>query len=158
MRRLTIGLLVVLPASFPTLASAEEIESDVATVRWPAVPSDQAEPLEDQIVDHLDAIGEQIGSGLDQMSDHVFTLHVDGRHNRARLALGHGGDGQHYLTFRIDSSWLFEHGTAHVDATVQLGLGAHQIELKLPAMVLVPDNWHGQDLVVVDVNLLERRF
>jgi hypothetical protein len=158
MRRLTVGLLLVLPASLPTVATADEV-SDIATVRWPAVPSDPAEPLEDQIVDHLDAIGEQIGSGLDQMSDHVLTLHVDGRHNRARLGFGHGGDGvAHYLTFRIDSSWLFEHGTAHVDATVQLGLGEHQIELKLPAMVLVPDNWHGQDLVVVDVNLLERRF
>ncbi|HEX4449518.1 MAG TPA: hypothetical protein VH143_01555 [Kofleriaceae bacterium] len=158
MRRLTVGLLVVLPASFPTMAIADELGADVATVRWPNVPADPAEPLEDQIVDHLDAIGEQIGSGLDEMSDHVLTLHVDGRHNRARLGFGHGGDGAHYLTFRIDSNWLFEHGTAHVDATVQLGVGSHQLELKLPAMVLAPDNWHGQDLVVVDVNLLERRF
>jgi len=92
------------------------------------------------------------------MSDHMFTLHVDGRHNRARIGLGHGGDGAHYLTFHLDTDWLFEHGGAHVDATVQLGLGTHQIEFKLPAMVLTPDNWHGQDLVVVDVNLLERRF
>jgi hypothetical protein len=158
MRRLTVGVLVVLPASLPTMAIADELGADVATVRWPSVPADPAEPLEDQIVDHLDAIGEQIGSGLDEMSDHVLTLHVDGRHNRARLGFGHGGDGSHYLTFRIDSEWLFEHGTAHVDATVQLGLGSHQLELKLPAMVLAPDNWHGQDLVVVDVNLLERRF
>ncbi|HEY1816229.1 MAG TPA: hypothetical protein VGG74_27970 [Kofleriaceae bacterium] len=150
MRSLLVGVLVVLPAT--------AIADDVATVRWPDVPSDPAEPLEDQIVDHLDAIGDQIGSGLDQMSDHVLTLHVDGRHNRAHVGLGHGGDGNHYLTFRIDSDWLFEHNGAHIDATVQLGLGEHQVEFKLPGMVLSQDNWHGQDLVVLDVNLLERRF
>jgi hypothetical protein len=146
-----VGVLVVLPAT--------AMADDVATTRWPAVPADPSEPLEDQIVDHLDAIGDEIGSGLDQMSDHTLTLHVDGRHNRAHLGLGHGGDGQHhYLTFRIDSDWLFEHNGAHIDATLQLGIGEHQVEFKLPAMVLSQDNWHGQDLVVLDVNLLERRF
>jgi hypothetical protein len=150
MWRLLVGALVVLPAT--------ALADDIATVRWPDVPADHQEPLEDQIVDHLDAIGEQIGSGLDEMSDHVLTLHVDGRHNRAKLGLGHGGDGAHYLTFRIDSDWLFANGAAHVDATLHLGLGEHQVDLKLPGMVLQQDSWHGQDLVVVDVNLLERRF
>ena len=145
-----MGVLLVLPAT--------AVADDIATVRWPEVPADPSEPLEDQIVDHLDAIGDQIGSGLDQMSDHVLTLHVDGRHNRARLGLGHGGDGHHYLTFRLDSNWLFEHDGAHIDATLHLGLGEHQFDLKLPAMVLSQDSWHGQDLVVLDVNLLERRF
>ena len=96
--------------------------------------------------------------GLDQMSDHILTLHVDGRAQPRALGLGHGGDGNHYLTFRIDSDWLFEHDGAHIDATVQLGVGEHQLEFKLPGMVLPQDNWHGQDLVVLDVNLLERRF
>jgi hypothetical protein len=152
------ALVCLVLAAAARVASADELATEIATVRWPDVPADRAEPLEDQIVDHLDDLGNRMGAGLDHMSDHLLTLHVDGRHNRARLGLGHGGDGAHYLTFRIDSSWLFEHGTAHIDATVQLGLGSHQLEVKLPGMVLQQDSWHGQDLVVLNVNVLERRF
>src|SRR5258708_4433476 len=124
--------------------------------RWKALPDDHSLSLEDQITDHLTELGNMIGGPTKVLSDHLLPLRVDGRHNRAHLLLG-GGDA-HYLTFKIDSDWLFSDGKAHVDAHIELGLAGHNVELQLPNMEVIPDNYHGQDLVQVNVSVLERRF
>jgi hypothetical protein len=86
----------------------------------------------------------------------MIGLRVDARGQRCRLRLG--GGSSHYLTFRIDSDWLFSEGKARVNAKVELGLAGHVVDLKLPAMDLSQDSYHGVQLVQVNVPLLERRF
>jgi hypothetical protein len=147
MRRLALAAAPALVMAVVTPVVADEL----VTQRWPEVPADNAPSMEDQITDHL---SEMVS---DRFTNDVTSLHVDGRHNRARFGIRRNGAG-HYLTFRLDSNWLFEHGQAHVDATLELGLGTHHLEVKLPPMDIIPDNWHGQDLVVVDLNLIKRQF
>src|SRR5262249_17321223 len=75
---------------------------------------------------------------------------------RCRLLVG--GGNAHYLTFKLDSDWLFADGKAHVSAKLQLGLAGHELALKLPEMDVIPDTYHGQDLVQVNVSVLARHF
>ena len=123
---------------------------------WPAVPADHSLSLEDQITDHLTEIGNLICGHVDLLSHDVIGLHVDGRANRARLRVG--GGSQRYLSLSIDSDWLFGDGKARVDTKVDLALAGHSLELKLPAMDLSQDSYHGTGLVQVNVPLLERNF
>ena len=146
---------VVMLLGMSSVALADDSDTTLDH-RWPTLPEDHSISLEDQITDHLTELGNMIGGHMNVLSDHLLALRVDGRHNRARLLLG-GGD-THYLTFKIDSDWLFSDGKAHVNARVELGLAGHHMELKLPDMEVIPDNYHGQDLVQVNVSVLERRF
>ena len=123
---------------------------------WPAVPVEHALSLEDQITDHLTDLGNVICGHLDLLSHDVIGLRVDGRANRARLRVG--GGSARYLSLRIDSDWLFADGKARIAAKVDLALAGHSLELKLPAMDLSEDSYHGAQLVQVNVPLLERTF
>jgi hypothetical protein len=124
--------------------------------RWPALPPDREPSLEDKITDHLTDASNKLAGQLDELSHDMFRLHVDGRSNRARLRLG-TTDG-HYLTFNLDSDWLFGDGKARVNAKLELGLGTHVMKVQLPAMDLIPDSYQGCRMVHVNVPLLERRF
>ena len=142
--------------STPSTLAPPSADPDALDKHWPDVPPDHQLSLEDQITDHLSEIGNQIGAHMNVLSDDLMALKVDGRHNRARLRIG-GGDA-HFLNFKIDSDWLFADGKAHVKARLDLGVAGHQVKLELPDMDLSHDNWHGQDLVQVNVSVLERRF
>lgn len=139
------------------VAHAEDTDEMLLATRWPEVPPDRSPSFEDQVTDHLSALGNYAGRGLSSITGDVVSLHVDGRHNSARLGISSGGEG-HLLTFKLDSNVLFSQGQAHIDAKLSLGVGCHHVEMNLPAMDIVPDNWHGQDLVVVDINFLKRSF
>ena len=148
--RTGLTLAIVLLAA--TTASAE----DDVSKRWPSVPKDTLPPIEDVMIDHLSDIGNHVGDRLDELSHDLIGLHVDGRGQRARLRVG--GGNPHYLTFKLDSDWLFSDGKARVNAHLDLGLAGHVLDLKLPAMDLSQDSYHGVQLVQVNVPLLERRF
>ena len=152
--RLAIALIVATSG----LAVADVAISDSINVdhRWPGLPDSRELSLEDQITDHLTELGNLVGSHIDFVSHEMIGLRVNGRANRARLRLG-GGDVR-YLSFRIDSDWLFGDGKARVNAHLELGLHGHTLDLRLPAMDVIPDSYHGQQLVQINVPLLERRF
>ncbi|MDB4958455.1 MAG: hypothetical protein JWO36_6024 [Myxococcales bacterium] len=148
------GLALLLVAAVSPRSHADD--SITVDKRWPGLPAFQALSLEDQITDHLTELGNLVGSHVDVLSHDMIGLHVNGRANRARLRLGGGND--RYLTFRLDSDWLFAEGKARVNAHVELGLHGHMLDLQLPAMDVIPDSYHGQQLVQVNVPLLERHF
>jgi hypothetical protein len=144
------------PIPAPTVDTLPEPACAPVDRYWPELPADHSLSLEDQITDHLSELGNMIGGHMTVLSDNMMALHVDGRRNRARLRVG--GGNPHYLTFKVDSDWLFADGKARVKARVELGLMGHEMELKLPDMDVTHDNYHGQDLVQVNVSMFERRF
>jgi hypothetical protein len=150
MGRLGLGLAMVLLVPATSARADDQLEH-----LWPTLPADHALSLEDQITDHLTDIGNTICGHLDLLSHDVIGLHVNGRANRARLRVG-GGNERYFL--RIDSDWLFADGKARIDAKVDLALAGHSLELKLPAMDLSQDSYHGTQLVQINVPLLERTF
>ena len=123
---------------------------------WPAVPEYHGLSTEDVMTDNLSDIGNVIAGHLDLLSHDVIGLKVDGRGQRARLRVG-GGD-ERYLKLKIDSSWLFTNGQAHVNASVDLFVHGHELQVKLPEMDLSHDNYRGEGLVQVNVPLLQRTF
>jgi hypothetical protein len=124
--------------------------------RWPALPSDHRESEEDVMIDHLSELGNVLGQHMTLLSDQMIGLHVDGRGQRARLRVG-TGDG-HYLAFKIDSDWFFSDGKARINAHVQLRLASHELDVQLPAMEMEPTSYHGEDGVMLELPLLERRW
>ena len=142
--------------AFADASGSEAVKCPTFTHLWPEVPTDPSPSMEDQITDHLTELGNMLGGHMNVLSDHMLSLKVDGRHNSAKLHVGNGGE--HFLRFNLDTDWLFAEGKAHVKAHLGLGLGKHELELKLPDMDVIPDNYHGQDLVQVNVSVLERRF
>ena len=159
------GLALAIVLSSP-LAFADELvqtqhaptqQPQTAEQLWPALPQDHALSLEDVMTDNLSAIGNEIAANMNLLSHDFIGLHVDGRAQRARLRVG-GENIGHYLTFRIDTDWLFAEGKARVTGKVDLGLGKHQLELRLPEMDLTHDSYRGTDLVQVNVPLVERHF
>ena len=124
--------------------------------RWPALPADHAESEEDVIVDHLSALGNQLGKHMTFLSDQMIGLNVDGRAQTARLRVGTGTG--HYLAFKLDSNWFFSDGKARINARVHLGLGHHEVDVTLPAMEMEPTSYHGDDGVMLKLPLFERRW
>ena len=124
--------------------------------RWPGLPQWQGLSLEDQITDHLTELGNLLGTHMDVLSHDMIDLRVFGRTNRARLRLG-GGD-HRYLTFQFDSDWLFAEGKARVNSHLELGISGHMLGFELPAMDVIPDSYHGQQLLQINVPLIERHF
>ena len=150
------GLTLALALAAMTSVASADDRVVLADARWPSVPVDHSLPLEDVMVDNLSDLGNLVGDHLDQLSHDFIGLHVDGRGQRARLRLG--GSNPHFLTLRLDSDWLFGDGKARINARLELGLGSHVLDLKLPAMDVSEDTYHGIQLVQVNVPLLERRF
>ena len=124
--------------------------------QWPGLPEYRGLSLEDQITDHLSEIGNMIGGHIDLLSHDMIGLHVNGRAQRAQLRLG--GGNVRYLSFRIDSDWLFADGKARISAKLDLGVAGRMLHVELPDMEMIPDSYHGAQLVQVNVPLLERRF
>jgi hypothetical protein len=139
----------------PTLCHLDDDALLTLDAQWPAVPEDRGESLEDRITDHLTDWGNHVGSRMDEMSHHVARLHVDGRARRAQLHLGYGNE---HLTFGFDSNILFADGKAYVKAKVELALQGHHFELELPDIDLSRDSYHGEDMTLVNVSVLEKRF
>ena len=131
-------------------------DPDLLERRWPTLPADHAESEEDVITDHLSELGNKLGKHMTLLSDQMFGLHVDGRGQRARLRLGTGTG--HYLAFKLDSDWYFSDGKARISARVQLGLAGHELALQLPAMEMQPTSYHGEDGVMLELPLFERRW
>ena len=156
MRRSGVLIGLCVPLALIGVAHADGRLVERLDRLWPTVPVDHAKPLEDVVVDNLSDLGNHFGDGLDQLSHDLIGLHVDGRGQRARLRLGTGTG--HYLSFKLDSDWLFSDGKARINATVELGIGSHELELKLPPMDVSEDSYHGIQLVEVNIPLLERRF
>jgi hypothetical protein len=123
---------------------------------WPQLPHHREVAIEDQITDHLSAIGNRVGEHIDLLSHDMFRIHVDGRAQRARMRIG-GGNAR-YLELRVDSDWHFAEGKARVVNRVELGLAGHEINVQLPTMDLSTDSYHGAQMVQVNVPLLERHF
>ena len=144
---IVVGLTSVAAADDPTTSGLDR--------RWPTIP-DEKLSIEDRITDHLTEMGNSIADHMNKLSDHMLSLHVDGRRNRARLAFG--GGNAHYLEFKVDSDWLFADGKAHVQAKLELGLLGHKMDIELPNMDLSRDSYGGQDMVTVNVSVLQRRF
>lgn len=151
-RRSGVLLALVLPVALVSIAHAD----DRLDKLWPSLPADHAKPLEDVVVDNLSDLGNHFGDRLDTLSHDLIGLRIDGRGQRAHLRLGTGTG--HYLSFKLDSDWLFSDDKARVNATVELGIGTHELELKLPPMDLTEQSYHGVDLVEVNIPLLERHF
>jgi hypothetical protein len=146
------GITIAIVLGCSSLAVAD----DELNKRWPSVPTDHSLKVEDVMVDNLSELGNVLGRHMDKLSHTLIGLEVDGRGQRARLRVG--GGNSHYLSFRIDSDWLFSDGKARINAKVDLALAGHEFEFKLPAMDLSEDSYHGVQLVQVNVPLLERRF
>ena len=155
------GLALAVVLASPIVVHADDTTpTQTMDKKWPALPDSHALSEEDVMVDHLSDIGNLIGGNLDVLSHDMLVLKVDGRGQRAKLRVGseHIGTSQHFLTFCIDTDWLFTNGQAHVTGKVDLGIGKHQLELKLPEMDLSHDSYRGTDLVQVNVPLLQRTF
>jgi hypothetical protein len=90
------------------------------------------------------------------LSDQMIGLNVDGRAQRARLRVGTGTG--HYLAFKLDSDWYFADGKARINAHVQLGLAGHEVSVQLPAMEMEQTSYRGNDGVILNLPLLERRW
>ncbi len=160
MGRMGVALAVALVAAMP-VARADNATTASATMApmeqmWPALPMHHELSLEDQITDHLSAIGNLLGNDIDYLSHDMIGLHVDGRAQRARLRLGTGTG--HYLAFRMDSDWHFADGKARVNLRLHFGVGTHQLDMKLPAMDLTTDSYHGESMVTVNIPVLEKHF
>jgi hypothetical protein len=153
-RPLTDVSLATRPAAPSLLTAANDPE--LLERRWPGLPTDPSESEEDVIVDHLSALGNQLGKHMTFLSDQMIGLHVDGRAQRARLRVGTGTG--HYLAFKLDSDWYFADGKARINAKLQLGLAGHELSVQLPAMEMEQTNYHGNDGVILNLPLLERRW
>jgi hypothetical protein len=124
--------------------------------RWPAPPADRLPKVEDVMLDHVSDYGNDVGTKLDALSHDVIGLHFDARGQRANLHFG--GGNTRYVSFRIDSNWLFTDGKAKVSARVELALAGHEVDLKLPEMDVSEDSYRGEQMMTVNVPLLEKRF
>ncbi len=153
MGRMGIALAVAVFAGMP-LAHADEAAP--MEHMWPGLPAYHQLSLEDQITDHLSEIGNLLGDHIDFLSHDMIGLHVDGRGQRARLRLG--GGNVHYLAFRMDSDWHFADGKARVNLRLHMGFHGHELDMKLPAMDLTTDSYHGESMVTINVPLLEKHF
>jgi len=69
-------------------------------------------------------------------------------------ALGSGVLSEDDLRRLLSESPLTADGKARVAAKLDLGLAGHSLELKLPAMDLSQDSYHGTQLVQINVPLL----
>jgi hypothetical protein len=146
---------VVLGVIYVGAASSARAD-DVAYQRWPALPPAHGLTLDEKMVDHVSDLGNQFGDHLNVLSHDLLALRIDMRFGRARIRVG-GGD-VHYLTFRFDSDWYFADNKATVNARLDLGISGHMLHLQLPTMEVIPDSYHGQQLVQLNVPLLQRRF
>jgi len=155
MHKLGLGLALALVFG----ASGSTARADGVTTleqAWPTLPADRAPSLEQQITDRLTDLGNRFGNRIDALSHDFVALRVDGRGQRAQLRVG--GGNPRYLSFEVDSDWHFTDGQAHVKARVNLAIAGHAIDLKLPDMDVIPDNYRGQQLVQVNVPVFDRRF
>ncbi len=123
---------------------------------WPDLPDGHALSLEDVITDHMTDYGNLLGKHLDLLSHDMFNLQVDGRKNSARLRLG--GGNLHYLTFMLDSDVHFHDGMASVDAHIYVGVAGHMLHVDVPHFDVIPDDFHGERIVELNVPLFERKF
>jgi hypothetical protein len=123
---------------------------------WPKLPDDHGLSLEDVITDHITDYGNLVGEHLDLLSHDMLMLRVNGRTNSARLRLG--GGNLHYLTFMLDSDVHFHDGMASVKAHLDVGVGGHMLHVDVPDFDLIPDDFHGERIVELNVPLYERKF
>ena len=151
-----LGVLALLLAMSST-ASADD--SSLYERLWPAVPSGRGLSLEQQITDHLTAMGNTLGYHLDQLSNDVLALTFDGRRRLAKIRFGtHGSENERYLTFRVDGDVRFTEGMAKVTARVELGVAGHLVQLELPDFEMVPAAYRGDRGVEIRLPLFKRAF
>lgn len=146
-------------AAAPALADPVSIDLATATTAdriWPGLPAWHGLTMDQRITDHLTDLGNLLGHHLDLLTDDVVALKVDGRANRAWLRVGAGDT--RYLSLHVATDWHFVNNVAEVYAKLQLGLAGHELDLALPEVQVSGDNYHGQQLVVIDVPLLQRHF
>lgn len=123
---------------------------------WPSLPAWHGLTMDQRITDHLSELGNLLGHHLDLLTDDVVRLKVNGRANRAWLRVG-GGDVR-FLALHLSTDWHFVGNIAEVYARLQIGVAGHKLDLALPEVELSGDSYHGQQLVVLDVPLLQRHF
>jgi hypothetical protein len=150
------GTLALALVATSSLARADTAADKPMDSMWPKLPASHALTEDEVMVEHLSALGNFIGQNLDTLSNDLIGLHVDGRKQRARLRLG--GGNVRYLQLRFDSDWHFADNVARVNARLFLGIAGHEIALKLPAMDVSTDSYHGASLVQVNMPLLEKHF
>ena len=149
MRRGAVALVIV--------ATSGAHADDRVDKRWPALPPSHQLTLDDQLANHMTEYGNDFGAHLNLLTHDMIALKIDMHGNpRARLRVG-GGD-RRYLTLHLDSNWYFADNKATVHARLDLGVAGHMYRLELPMMEVIPDSYHGQQLVQVNVPLLSRRF
>jgi hypothetical protein len=148
-----IALATLIASSIAGTASADDLLLDA---RWPGMAADGGTSLEQQITDHLTDLGNELGTHMHVLSHEVIGLKVDGRARRARFRLTAGD--AHYLSLDLDSDWLFSNGKARIAAKVDLGVAGRVLHVELPDMEMIPDSYHGSQLVQINVPLLERRW
>jgi hypothetical protein len=143
-------------ASSSNSSSGANLELVALADRWHEVPKSKRLKLSVQIVDEVTALGNLIGTGMNELSDDLLGLKFDGRKRRAKLRVG-TGEGQ-YLRFRLESDWHFTQGKARIAAKLKLGVGDHQWNIELPDMEMVPANYRGDRGVEVRIPLFERSW
>jgi len=154
MRLMRVGAIVIIAAiaAVPGARADERVD-----VRWPTPPPSHELTLDDRLANHLSEYGTELGAQLGVLSHDMIALRVDFHGNpRARLRVG--GGNVRYLTLRLDSHWYFADNKATVHSRLDLGIAGHMFRLELPTMEVIPDSYHGQQLVQVNVPLLQRRF
>ena len=144
---------------WPTLRAARSgssIQAAPTALLTRSVPAWHGLTMDQRITDHLTDLGNAVGRHLDLLTDDLVRLRVDGRANRASLRVG-GGDAR-YLSLHLATDWHFVGDVAEVYARLQIGVAGHKLDLALPEVELSSDSYRGQQGVVVDVPLLQRRF
>lgn len=151
-----LGALALLVA---TSSPAGADDSSLYERLWPSVPSGRGLSLEQQITDHLTAMGNTLGFHLDQLSNDVLALTFDGRRRLAKIRFGtHGSENERYLTFRVDSDVHFTEGKAKVTARLELGIAGHMVHLELPDFEMAPAEYRGDRGVEIRMPLFKRAF
>ena len=141
---------------WPSIRAARTASSIQAAVLTRGVPAWHGLTMDQRITDHLTDFGNLVGRHLDLLTDDLVRLRVDGRANRAWLRVG-GGDAR-YLALHLATDWHFVGNVAEVYAHLQIGVAGHKVDLALPEVELSGDSYRGQQLVIVDVPLFQRRF
>ncbi len=107
--------------------------------------------MDQQFADWMTTVGDHIDHHLGSLSHDVLGLRIDGRGQRLGVHAG-----LHFIT--LDEDVHMVGNVARVQTRLTLEAGSHVLDLKLPAVELQPDDYHGEHIVELRGPLLERRW
>ncbi|MEZ4361014.1 MAG: hypothetical protein R3B48_12595 [Kofleriaceae bacterium] len=149
--------MLAIVAMSGALASRARAEELVLNERlWSRPAPGPGLSLSQQLLDQLTDLGNELGHHLDVLSLDLIALHFNGRARSMRLGVAAGQTS--YLSFRMDSAFLFTDSAAKVNTRVSLGIVGRTLVLELPEFELAPASFRGERGVEVRLPLIDRRF